>query len=58
MLNHIINKSSNKSNTQNLNEKIPSQLDSKSLAILQNIVRNSDIPISNIIRGSGIKRIY
>src|SRR6267154_6322152 len=51
LLNHIINK-----NSQTVNEKVPySQLDSKSLAILQNMVGYSDIPISNIISGSGIK---
>jgi hypothetical protein len=60
LLNHIINKNSqNKSDSQNINEKVPSsQLDSKSLAILQNMIGNADIPISNIISGSGIKRIH
>ena len=58
-LNHIINKKSqNKSDSQDLNGINPPQLDSKSLAILQNIKGNSDIPISNIISGSGIKRIH
>ena len=59
VLNHIINKKSqNKSDSQDLNGINPPQLDSKSLAILQNIKGNSDIPISNIISGSGIKRIH
>src|SRR6267154_776498 len=57
LLNHIITKNSqNKSDSQTVNEKVPtSQLDSKSLAILQ---KYADIPISNIISGSGMKRIH
>src|SRR5437867_8169394 len=60
LLNHIINKNSqNKSDKQNVIEKVSYyQLDSKSLAILQNLIENIDIRISYIISGSVLKRIH
>jgi hypothetical protein len=57
LLNHIINKNTqNKVVNQKKSETVQSsQLDSKSQAILQNIINASDIPVSNK-NGSGIKK--
>lgn len=55
--NRIVNKNA-KTKAQSETTTSSPQLDTKSLAILQNIIGEAhpDIPIANIISGSGIKR--
>jgi len=53
LFNHIIKKNTQNKITPNSNTNSP-PLDAKTLAILQNLMGDSNVPVSNII-GSGIK---
>ena len=62
LINHIMNKKSQRNSQQNNTNQINPQLDDKALAILENLMKSKNIeaqtsqPVGNIV-GSGIKKI-